>query len=232
MSERAHKTLKRLIASVMLAILAGFGSAAVQALALLSTLAAPESAQAGPPLYRYTDEDGTVHFTNVPTQRRYHRVFLTRRGIVRDGAGRRRPGRPPEHSGYDRLIASASAAYGLEPALVKAVIAAESNFDARAVSRRGAQGLMQLMPHTARGLGVGDPLSPTDNVLGGTRYLRQMIDRYGDLSRALAAYNAGPTAVDRYDGVPPYEETQAYVTRVLHYYRGYDSDFRSRRPTP
>ena len=183
---------------------------------------------AGPPLYRYTDADGTVHFTNVPNDRKFHRVFLTERGLVRDGVGRQRQGAIPAYEGYDRLIRRAAEAYELEPALVKAVIAAESNFDPRATSRKGAQGLMQLMPRTAAGLGVRDPYSPQDNVLGGARYLREMLDRYGDMSRALAAYNAGPTAVDRYRGVPPYRETQKYVSRVLHYYRGYHRDFAQR----
>jgi len=99
-------------------------------------------------------------------------------------------------------------------------------FNAGAVSRKGAQGLMQLMPRTAASLGVEDALHAGDNVRGGTRYLRLMLDRYGDdLSRALAAYNAGPTAVDRYRGVPPYRETRAYVKRVLTYYRHYHGDF-------
>jgi hypothetical protein len=183
---------------------------------------------AGQPLYRYTDEAGTVHFTNVPNDRKFHRVFMTERGLVRDGTGRFRRGRIPEYQGYDPLIQRAADAYAVDPALVKAVIAAESNFDPRATSNKGAQGLMQLMPKTARGLGVNNPYSPQDNVLGGARYLREMLDRYGDTSRALAAYNAGPTAVDRYRGIPPYRETQQYVSRVLHYYRGYHRDFAQR----
>jgi soluble lytic murein transglycosylase-like protein len=109
---------------------------------------------------------------------------------------------------------------------VKAVIAAESNFDPEAISHRGAQGLMQLMPATAAALGVADPLQPTQNVQAGARYLRLMLDRYGDLERALAAYNAGPSAVDRYGGIPPYPETRDYVQRVLAYYRHYHGDFR------
>ena len=184
---------------------------------------------AGQPLYRYTDADGTVHFTNRPQDRKFHRVFLTERGLVRDGVGRYRGRRtPPAYSGYDRIIRRAARAYRVEPALVKAVIAAESNFDPRATSNKGAQGLMQLMPKTARGLGVHNPYSPQDNVLGGARYLREMLDRYGDVSRALAAYNAGPTAVDRYRGIPPYPETRKYVSRVLDYYRGYHRDFAQR----
>ena len=111
------------------------------------------------------------------------------------------------------------------PDLVKAVVATESSFNPTAVSAKGAQGLMQLMPATARSLGVEQPLHVEQNLDGGVRYLRSLIDRYGDWSRALAAYNAGPTAVDRYGGVPPYAETRQYVDRVLTYYRRYHGDF-------
>jgi soluble lytic murein transglycosylase len=108
----------------------------------------------------------------------------------------------------------------LEPALVLAVIAAESAFDPLARSVKGALGLMQLMPETARELGVADPFDPDANVAGGTRYLRRMLDRFGgDFTLALAAYNAGPSAVDRHGGVPPYPETRSYVERVLGLYR-------------
>jgi soluble lytic murein transglycosylase-like protein len=133
--------------------------------------------------------------------------------------------RPPQRREYDGLIGLTAREHEIEPALIKAVIAAESNFDPEAVSRKGAQGLMQLMPVTATRLGVEDPLRPTENVRGGTRYLRLMLDRYGDVERAVAAYNAGPAAVDRFGGVPPYPETQDYVRRVLTYYRHYHGDF-------
>ena len=109
---------------------------------------------------------------------------------------------------------------------MKAVIHAESAFDPHAVSHKGAMGLMQLMPATARSLGVEKPFRVVDNISAGSRYLRMMHERYANWPHALAAYNAGPTAVDRYRGIPPYEETREYVRRVLTYYRRYDAEFR------
>jgi len=169
-------------------------------------------------IFTYIDEEGVTHFSNIPNDARYQRVVL-RTPYPKP------PSRVPSYRGYDGLILLNARANDVPPALVKAVIAAESMFDSEAVSHAGAQGLMQLMPETARALGVGDPFRPDENVRGGTEYLRAMLDRYGDFSRALAAYNAGPTAVDRHRGVPPYRETRDYVRRVLTYYRHYDSDF-------
>lgn len=117
---------------------------------------------------------------------------------------------------YSDLIAAASKTHGVDPALIAGVIESESSFNPNAVSHAGAKGLMQLMDATARGLGVTDPFDPKQNVMGGTKLLRQLLDRYGgDVRLALAAYNAGPGAVSQYGGVPPYAETQRYIPRVL-----------------
>lgn len=116
-------------------------------------------------------------------------------------------------------VNAASATYHLDPDLVNSVIHAESGFNAHAVSPKGARGLMQLMPQTAGNLGVNDSFDPLDNVNGGSRYLRELLERYNfDLIKALAAYNAGPQRVEQYKGVPPFRETRAYVARIVHEY--------------
>lgn len=123
---------------------------------------------------------------------------------------------------YISMAEQIAAKNGVDPALVKAVIRAESNFKPDAVSCVGAQGLMQLMPRTAQGLGVNDAFNPVENITGGTKYLRGLLDMFGgDTSLALAAYNAGPGSVKRYGGIPPYKETRNYVNNVMQYYNEY-----------
>lgn len=121
---------------------------------------------------------------------------------------------------FSQLIEQAAQKYGVDPDLIEAVIQTESNYDADAVSSAGAQGLMQLMPATASSLGVTDSFDPAQNINGGVKLLSQLLDQYdGNVKLALAAYNAGPGAVAKYDGVPPYKETQQYVSRVLGLYQ-------------
>jgi soluble lytic murein transglycosylase len=181
---------------------------------LLGLLAAAPAR--GGDLYRYVDARGVVHITDRKPDGP-HEVVARPRGLRRSA--------PEAPTRYDPLITRVAGSYGVPAALVKAVIHAESAFNEAAVSRKGAMGLMQLMPETARELGVEYPFRAEENVLAGTRYLRRLHDRYGSWTTTLAAYNAGPSAVDRYRGIPPYAETRAYVDRVLSYYRRYHGDF-------
>lgn len=126
-----------------------------------------------------------------------------------------------DDSSIEKLIEKYSKENNLNKDLVNAVIKTESNYDTEAVSRAGAQGLMQLMPLTAQSLGVNDPFDPEQNIAGGTKYLRNLINRYNSVELGLAAYNAGPNTVNKYGGVPPYEETRNYVKKVLELQGGY-----------
>jgi soluble lytic murein transglycosylase-like protein len=160
---------------------------------------------------RLTDTDGVTYYTNAPTDPRYSRIP----GLSGTAAGWLRMV-PAVMARYGREIREISSRHGVSADLVEAVIRVESGFNRLAVSRKGAQGLMQLMPRTAASLGVRDAFDPGQNIEGGVRHLRYLLDRYpGNLSLALAAYNAGEGAVALYGGVPPYPETRGYVRRVL-----------------
>ena len=180
--------------------------------ALIVFLAAVTTTHAD--IYRYIDENGVMHFTNTPTSStQNYQLFLKERPKLNLRYSSKK---------YDKLISKASQRYGVSFPLLKAIIKAESDFDPRAVSKKGAKGLMQIMPQNFKRLGVKDPFNPSENIDAGARYFKQMFDRFkGKLALSLAAYNAGPTAVDRYKTVPPFEETEEYVRRVLKYYYNY-----------
>jgi hypothetical protein len=139
--------------------------------------------------------------------------------FAKSGSMKSGPGKSAPAPALNDVVNSASATYHLDPDLVNSVIRAESGFNAHAISPKGARGLMQLMPSTANQLGVNDSFDPQANVEGGSRYLRELLERYNfDLVKALAAYNAGPERVEQYQGVPPFRETRAYVARIVHEY--------------
>lgn len=184
-------------------------------------------------IFMYTDADGVVHFSNRAASDPRFKLYLKAperrgRGAGKDGAGPA-VSMPSDRSldrftRYDNWIRQAATLYQLPEELIRSVIKVESDYDPRVVSPAGAQGLMQLMPQTALRMQVRDPFDPREAIFGGTRYLRVLANLFnGDLDLTVAAYNAGEGAVMRYGGIPPYEETQAYVTRVRTYYARYRS---------
>jgi soluble lytic murein transglycosylase-like protein len=199
---------------------------ALLTLGLIGTLLAPRGARAGE-LYSYVDDDGVIHFSNAPTDARYRKLGkkASAGGLYRSAPqARARPlPRADAQQQYLEHIRSAAQKYKLPEALLLAVMAVESNFDHRAVSEKGAVGLMQLMPGTAKEMYVADAYEPSQNIEGGARYLRILANQYdGDLVRTLAAYNAGPEAVRRAGGdVPDIPETREYVRKVVTLYEAY-----------
>ncbi len=202
---------------------------AIAAIVTLLGVAAVPARGAADDVYSFVDSDGVIHVTNVPQDPRFKRARRkgghSQRGEVHRIAikGRAPPPLLRRASQYDDNIRAAAERYGLPVPLLKAVMAVESNFDPSAVSDRGATGLMQLMPATARDMYVIDVYDPGQNIEGGARYLRHLHDQFGnDLVKVLAAYNAGPEAVRRSGGaVPPIRETQDYVRKVLTLYESY-----------
>jgi len=164
-------------------------------------------------IYMYVDKRGVVNFTNVPTSGNY-KLF------VKELPARIR--KSYNTAEYDHLIRKAEEQYDVDFFLIKAVIEAESNFDPDAVSKKGAKGLMQIMPGNFQSLAVQDPFNPAQNIMGGVKYLQELLKRYENkLPLVLAAYNAGPEAVDQYREIPPFEETQNYVRKVMKLYKQY-----------
>ncbi len=155
----------------------------------------------------YIDSHGVLHFTNAPTTSQY-KLYI-----------KERPKPSEATKTYDPIIKEASIRYGLAFSLIKAMIRVESNFNSKAVSRKGALGLMQVMPNNLKSLDIGDPFDPKQNIMGGARYFKAMVDRFnGKLPLALAAYNAGPNMVERYKDIPPIEETRNYVKKVMEFF--------------
>ncbi len=164
-------------------------------------------------VYMYVDKKGVINFTNVPTSTKYQLFIKELPARIR---------RNFSTTEYDPIIRKATEKYDVDFSLVKAVIEAESGFDPEAVSKKGAKGLMQIMPGNFQSLSVQDPFNPAQNIMGGVKYLQELMRRYENkLHLVLAAYNAGPEAVDQYRQIPPYEETQNYVKKVMKLYKQY-----------
>ena len=177
--------------------------------AIIATLCclAPLSSTMGD-IYGFKDENGVWHFTNVPSDPRY-RLYMKTSGLKAR----------PYIVKYEEIIKKASRQFDVDPHLIKAIIKAESSFEPDAVSKSGAQGLMQLMPATARDMKVNDPFDPEQNILGGTKYLSLLLKRFKrDTRLAVAAYNVGATTVDKCNGIPPIPQTKRFVARVMEYY--------------
>ena len=161
-------------------------------------------------IYSYIDSDGVLHFTDVPTSSNY-KLYLSENPS--------KVSNKYSTSKYDHFISEASIKYGVSFSLLKALIKVESNFNPKAVSKAGAMGLMQIMPENFDALKITNPFNPRENILGGTLYLKQLMTRFeGKLPLALAAYNAGPSRVARYKKIPPIEETENYVKKIMESY--------------
>lgn len=188
-------------------------------------------------IYQFVDENGVVNFTNVSGGRvkKPSKVIAENRKTASQSPSLSRGPDNRTHqtdsipASYLTIINSTCTRHGVDPSLVHAIVKVESDFNPFALSRKGAMGLMQLMPQTANTMNVRNTFSPDENVEGGVKYLRYLLDRYeGNISLALAAYNAGETAVKKWGTIPPYKETQEYVKKILHIYNGTGKTFAPR----
>lgn len=189
---------------------------------VIALLFATEPASAT--IYAYTDSQGRVRVTDIPEKHGHEIVLPQVQTSSTPSSGKSPAAYTPTRNGPERFrsyVTAAARKHNLSESLIYAVMRAESNFNPTAVSPAGAQGLMQLIPSTARLVGVANSFDPQQNIMGGAKYLRMMIDRFGRVDHAVAAYNAGPEAVAKYSGIPPYRETRAYVPKVLKFYREY-----------
>jgi len=178
-------------------------------------------AVSGADIYRYVDGEGVIHYSNVQPDAKFELYLREGPKAAPSAQVASLPGGGSWMTGYvDRF----SRANDLPPALVHAIIKAESNGQRKAVSPKGAKGVMQLMPFTSKRLRVNDPFDPIENIEGGIKYIKELLVTFqGDLTNTVAAYNAGPAAVRKYGGVPPYQETRLYVRRVMDLYRQYSA---------
>ncbi len=161
-------------------------------------------------IYKYIDAAGVIHYTNIPTSPGY-KLYLKEYPKYQPGLY--------FNDKYDHLIIKASKKHGVPFQLLKAVIKAESDFNTKAVSKAGAMGLMQIMPKNLKSFKINNPYNPSENIMGGTRYLKSLLQQFSwKLPLALAAYNAGPNRVIQYNDIPPFKETEEYVKRVIRYY--------------
>ena len=179
-------------------------------------------------VYTFTDAGGVTHFTNVPSDARYAGMTRVRHRASAYKSVKSSSGYPTASDRYTLLVQKVAREHSLDQALLRAMIAVESGFDPHAVSHKGAVGLMQLMPETARRYGVRNLYDPAENIQGGAKYLRDLMRKFNnDLSLTLAAYNAGEDAIIQYGNrIPPYRETLQYVPRVLTLYRQYQRNVR------
>jgi soluble lytic murein transglycosylase-like protein len=174
---------------------------------------------AGADIYVFKDNRGVRHFTNVPVSPKYRIYMKSTPNKFFDVIMSEKYSTNLDPDQYDHLILKASLLHDVDFSLLKSIIKVESNFDCYAVSQKGAKGLMQIMPQNFTFLNIRNPFDPEENIMGGTFYFKQMLEKFNKIELALAAYNAGPTTVDKYNGIPPISETKGYVKKVMSHYK-------------